>query len=69
MQSTGEGSGEYKAQATATISQALTAFPAWDARPVDERADCLDRLADLLERERDSLMRICVQEARKTIPD
>jgi RHH-type proline utilization regulon transcriptional repressor/proline dehydrogenase/delta 1-pyrroline-5-carboxylate dehydrogenase len=51
------------------VSRALAAFPAWDSRPVDERAACLDRLADLLERERDALMRICVQEAKKTIPD
>jgi RHH-type proline utilization regulon transcriptional repressor/proline dehydrogenase/delta 1-pyrroline-5-carboxylate dehydrogenase len=67
--STGEGSGQCKAEAQAMVSRALAAFPAWDARPVDERAGCLERLADLLERERDALMRICVQEARKTIPD
>ena len=30
---------------------------------------CLERLADLLERDRDMLMRIAVQEAKKTIPD
>jgi RHH-type proline utilization regulon transcriptional repressor/proline dehydrogenase/delta 1-pyrroline-5-carboxylate dehydrogenase len=33
------------------------------------RADCLDRLADLLEANRSRLMAIAVQEARKTIPD
>jgi RHH-type proline utilization regulon transcriptional repressor/proline dehydrogenase/delta 1-pyrroline-5-carboxylate dehydrogenase len=47
----------------------LSAFPAWAAESVEHRADCLDRLADLLEREREPLMRICVQEAKKTIPD
>jgi RHH-type proline utilization regulon transcriptional repressor/proline dehydrogenase/delta 1-pyrroline-5-carboxylate dehydrogenase len=67
--STGGRSGQCKAEAQTMVSRALAAFPAWDARPVDERADCLERLADLLERERDALMRICVQEARKTIPD
>ncbi|HEX8125667.1 MAG TPA: bifunctional proline dehydrogenase/L-glutamate gamma-semialdehyde dehydrogenase PutA [Allosphingosinicella sp.] len=67
--STGENSVDCKSEAGSMVSRALAAFPAWDARPVDERAACLDRLADLLERERDSLMRICVQEARKTIPD
>jgi RHH-type proline utilization regulon transcriptional repressor/proline dehydrogenase/delta 1-pyrroline-5-carboxylate dehydrogenase len=67
--STGEGSAQCKAEADSMVSRALAAFPAWDARPVDERAACLERLADLLERERDVLMRICVQEARKTIPD
>ncbi|HEY0131037.1 MAG TPA: bifunctional proline dehydrogenase/L-glutamate gamma-semialdehyde dehydrogenase PutA [Allosphingosinicella sp.] len=67
--STGEGSQRCKAEADSMVSRALAAFPAWDARPVDERAACIERLADLLERERDALMRICVQEARKTIPD
>ncbi|HEX8514371.1 MAG TPA: bifunctional proline dehydrogenase/L-glutamate gamma-semialdehyde dehydrogenase PutA, partial [Allosphingosinicella sp.] len=67
--STGEGSIHCKAEADSMVTRALAAFPAWDARPVDERAACLERLADLLERERDTLMRICVQEARKTIPD
>jgi RHH-type proline utilization regulon transcriptional repressor/proline dehydrogenase/delta 1-pyrroline-5-carboxylate dehydrogenase len=67
--STGEGSERCKPEAEAMVSRALAAFPAWDERSVDERAACLERLADLLERERDALMRICVQEARKTIPD
>jgi len=51
------------------IARAATAFPAWNANPVDTRATILERLADLLERNRDDLMAICVQEARKTIPD
>ncbi|MFN3945000.1 MAG: bifunctional proline dehydrogenase/L-glutamate gamma-semialdehyde dehydrogenase PutA [Allosphingosinicella sp.] len=51
------------------VTRALAGFPAWSARTVEERAACLDRLADLLERERDQLMRICVQEAKKTIGD
>ncbi len=51
------------------VGRALGAFPSWNSTPVDERAACLDRLADLLERERDTLMAICVQEAKKTIPD
>ncbi|MEA3053500.1 MAG: RHH-type transcriptional regulator, proline utilization regulon repressor / proline dehydrogenase [Sphingomonadales bacterium] len=67
--STGEGSARCKAEAEGMISRALAAFPAWDSRGVDERSACLERLADLLERERDALMRICVQEARKTIAD
>ena len=67
--SAGEGSARCKPEAQAMITRALAAFPAWDERGVDERADCLDRLADLLERERDALMNLCVQEARKTIPD
>jgi RHH-type proline utilization regulon transcriptional repressor/proline dehydrogenase/delta 1-pyrroline-5-carboxylate dehydrogenase len=67
--STGEGSAKCKAEAGGMVSRALAAFPAWDSRSVDERAACLERLADLLEQEREALMRICVQEARKTIPD
>ncbi len=51
------------------ITLAAAAFPAWSATPVEERAACLDRLADLLEEHRAELMAICVQEAFKSIPD
>jgi RHH-type proline utilization regulon transcriptional repressor/proline dehydrogenase/delta 1-pyrroline-5-carboxylate dehydrogenase len=51
------------------IARAHAAFPGWSATPVGERAAILDRLADLLEANRDRLMAICVQEAFKTIPD
>lgn len=51
------------------VSRALAGFRAWSGRSVEDRAACLDRLADALERDRDMLMRICVQEAKKTIPD
>ncbi|WP_166430589.1 L-glutamate gamma-semialdehyde dehydrogenase [Polymorphobacter arshaanensis] len=51
------------------IGVAHAAFPAWDATPVAERAACLDRLADLMEAQRDELMALCVDEAKKTIPD
>jgi RHH-type proline utilization regulon transcriptional repressor/proline dehydrogenase/delta 1-pyrroline-5-carboxylate dehydrogenase len=51
------------------ITRAYAAFPAWSATLVGERAAILDRLADLLEANRDRLMAICVQEAFKTIPD
>src|SRR5688500_6534778 len=51
------------------VTRAVQGFEIWGARSVDERAACLERLADLLERERDMLMRIAVQEAKKTIPD
>jgi RHH-type transcriptional regulator, proline utilization regulon repressor / proline dehydrogenase / delta 1-pyrroline-5-carboxylate dehydrogenase len=55
--------------ADAAISNALSAFPSWSATPVEERAACLDRLADLLEDHQTQLMAIAVQEAKKTIPD
>lgn len=51
------------------ISAAQSAFPAWSATPVEDRAACLDRLADLLEAHRSDLMAIAVQEAKKSIPD
>jgi len=54
---------------SAAITRAHVAFPGWSATPVDERAAILERLADLLEANRDELMAICVQEAFKTIPD
>jgi RHH-type proline utilization regulon transcriptional repressor/proline dehydrogenase/delta 1-pyrroline-5-carboxylate dehydrogenase len=55
--------------AAEAISRAVDGFARWSRRSIEERAACLDRLADLLERERDALMAICVQEAKKTIPD
>ena len=51
------------------VETASAAFPAWSTTPVATRAAALDRLADLLERDRERLMAICVHEARKTIPD
>ncbi|TCM06902.1 bifunctional proline dehydrogenase/L-glutamate gamma-semialdehyde dehydrogenase PutA [Sphingomonas sp. PP-CC-3G-468] len=56
-------------QVVAAITRAHAAFPGWSTTPVDERAACLERLADLLEKHRDELMAICVQEAFKTIAD
>jgi RHH-type proline utilization regulon transcriptional repressor/proline dehydrogenase/delta 1-pyrroline-5-carboxylate dehydrogenase len=51
------------------VSRALNGFEEWSQRSVEDRASCLERLADLLEQDRDMLMRIAVQEAKKTIPD
>ena len=51
------------------IAKAQAAFPAWDARPVEERAAILERYADLLEANRVELMAYAVKEAFKTIPD
>jgi RHH-type proline utilization regulon transcriptional repressor/proline dehydrogenase/delta 1-pyrroline-5-carboxylate dehydrogenase len=56
-------------QARQFVGRAIAGFSSWSMRSVEERSACLDRLADLLERERDALMAIAVQEARKTIPD
>ncbi len=51
------------------ISRAKKEFPAWTSRPVKHRSACLEKLADLLEGNRDALMALAVQEAGKTIPD
>ena len=53
----------------AAIAAAHAAFPAWNRRPVGQRAEALDRLANLLERDRLDLIACLVQEARKTLPD
>jgi RHH-type transcriptional regulator, proline utilization regulon repressor / proline dehydrogenase / delta 1-pyrroline-5-carboxylate dehydrogenase len=55
--------------ADALVARALKGFEEWSRRSVDERAEALERLADLLEQDRDMLMRIAVQEAKKTLPD
>ena len=57
------------ADVTRAIDSAAAAFPAWDATPVETRAACLERLADLLETHRLELIALAVQEAGKTIPD
>ncbi len=61
--------GKVSTNAERAITAALGAYPDWAATPLEERADCLDRLADLLEENRSELMAIAVQEAKKTIPD
>lgn len=61
--------GRASTNAEKAISVALDAYPAWSATPLNERADCLDRLADSLEDHHSELMAIAVQEAKKTIPD
>ncbi|WOE74836.1 L-glutamate gamma-semialdehyde dehydrogenase [Alterisphingorhabdus coralli] len=51
------------------VTNAQSAFAEWDAKPVEERATCLEKLADLLEDHRSELMALAVNEAKKTIPD
>ncbi len=57
----------------AAISEAFDAahkaFPAWSQTPVGLRADCLDRLADLIESYHAELMAIITKEAGRTIGD
>jgi len=51
------------------VGLAVRAQPAWSARPMEERAAVLERLADLLERDRAILMALAVREAGKTLAD
>jgi RHH-type proline utilization regulon transcriptional repressor/proline dehydrogenase/delta 1-pyrroline-5-carboxylate dehydrogenase len=55
------------------VSEALdllsSGFAGWNATPVDERAACLERLADLLEANLAELVALCHLEAGKTIQD
>ncbi|MEJ2763613.1 bifunctional proline dehydrogenase/L-glutamate gamma-semialdehyde dehydrogenase PutA [Photobacterium sp. MCCC 1A19761] len=56
-------------QVDAAISAAADAYPAWSARPATERAEYLQRLADLLESNTPELVALCHREAGKTIQD
>ncbi|NIR29872.1 MAG: bifunctional proline dehydrogenase/L-glutamate gamma-semialdehyde dehydrogenase PutA [Gammaproteobacteria bacterium] len=57
----------------ADIEDALTrasgAAPGWDAAGGTERARCLERMAELLERDMAELMAVCVREGGKNIAD
>jgi len=57
------------ADASRAIGIAVEAAEAWRATPVDQRAHCLERLADLLETHRLELMALAVHEAGKSIAD
>jgi RHH-type proline utilization regulon transcriptional repressor/proline dehydrogenase/delta 1-pyrroline-5-carboxylate dehydrogenase len=51
------------------VGRAVAAFPTWAETPLDVRADCLERLAELLETHRTALIATLVSEAKKTLPD
>ncbi len=51
------------------LDQAEKAFPAWDETAVDSRATCLENIAALFEKHRDTLLYLAVSEAGKTISD
>ncbi|MCL1051351.1 bifunctional proline dehydrogenase/L-glutamate gamma-semialdehyde dehydrogenase PutA [Shewanella abyssi] len=51
------------------LSGAEKAFPAWCNTPVEERASALQKLADLLEENREELIVLCTREAGKSIQD
>lgn len=51
------------------MGAAETGFSSWSRQPVEERAAALDKMADLLEQNRDRLMAILCMEAGKTLAD
>jgi RHH-type transcriptional regulator, proline utilization regulon repressor / proline dehydrogenase / delta 1-pyrroline-5-carboxylate dehydrogenase len=53
----------------AAFRLATSAARWWAARPVEERAACLDRVATAMEQDCAELMALCVREAGKTLPD
>lgn len=53
----------------AALAAAEAAAPRWAETDVAERADCLNRMADLLESEMRPLMGLAIREAGKSIPN
>ena len=50
------------------LANAVAAQPRWDAVPAAQRAQILERAADLLEQRRGAFIARCVREAGKTLP-
>jgi RHH-type transcriptional regulator, proline utilization regulon repressor / proline dehydrogenase / delta 1-pyrroline-5-carboxylate dehydrogenase len=53
----------------AAYTAAHTAWPAWEALPVTQRADCLRKAADALEAQMHTLLPLLAREAGKTLAD
>lgn len=58
-----------KEDVEASLQAAVKAFPAWSNLTIDERANYLERLAELYDANRAELMTLLVREAGKTIAD
>ncbi|CAE6950625.1 bifunctional proline dehydrogenase/L-glutamate gamma-semialdehyde dehydrogenase PutA [Vibrio sp. B1FLJ16] len=54
---------------SAAILAAQSAFPEWKGTAIEQKAKCLETLADLMEQNLAELVAICHQEAGKTIHD
>lgn len=65
----GESAEASDAEIDIAIAAAAKAAPAWSARPAEDRAQCLERAADLMEEDMARLMGLCVAEAGKTVND
>jgi len=58
-----------EAEIIGAMATGARAQRAWDATPAAERAGCLERAADLLEKRRGVFLHLLVREAGKTLPD
>ncbi|MCB1675456.1 MAG: bifunctional proline dehydrogenase/L-glutamate gamma-semialdehyde dehydrogenase PutA [Halioglobus sp.] len=58
-----------ESHAMEALAVAHKGFPAWNERPVEDRARCLEKYADLMETHMEELMAICAREAGKTLRD
>ncbi|MDX1303096.1 bifunctional proline dehydrogenase/L-glutamate gamma-semialdehyde dehydrogenase PutA [Photobacterium sp.] len=56
-------------QVAQAVEVAAACYPSWSQTPPAERAQCLQRLADLLEQHTGELVALCHREAGKTIQD
>ncbi|RQZ83548.1 trifunctional transcriptional regulator/proline dehydrogenase/L-glutamate gamma-semialdehyde dehydrogenase [Burkholderia cenocepacia] len=56
-------------QVSVAIANAMAAAPIWQSTPVEDRADCLARAADILEAQMPTLMGLVVREAGKSLPN
>jgi RHH-type proline utilization regulon transcriptional repressor/proline dehydrogenase/delta 1-pyrroline-5-carboxylate dehydrogenase len=65
----GEVTDAAPAQVDEAIGAAFAARRGWAQTPVEQRAACLERLADRLEADLHELMALCVWETGKTLPD
>ena len=53
----------------AALDLAAAAHPGWDLKPAHERAEILEKAADLFEQNDTELLSLCIREAGKTVPD
>jgi len=53
----------------AAIGAAVDGFARWSQQPVEERAQCLERVADLYEKHAPEFFSLCAREAGKTVKD
>ena len=58
-----------KADVDAEFRRAAAAYPAWEATPAGSRRECLERLGDLIERNRPRFVALMAEEAGKTMVD